>query len=112
MRDNARFWTFIHGSPVKLTLREGGSVVWELSGRTDEGWRSEWETWRLRDGVVEHEHGADERDCDGRFERTGDASCPIHKLHDGYVLGDGITFPKWEQGDSSQRDHSAEAAGY
>jgi hypothetical protein len=111
---NVRFWEFINGSHVKLTLRPKQRLAWDQFERTDEGWSQSGETWELSaDGLaLERESFSDGVDCDGRLSR-GNSSI---------ASADPFTFipcyqfagkrPDWQDGDGWQRDQFAEAAGY
>jgi hypothetical protein len=107
-----KFWTRSNGSAVRLTLRDGQFLSHENGGPTDEGYESHYETWSLDGDVVTLDYGADGRDCDGRISTHGTAHCPVDRLASGAINDQGIRFPAWIFGESSQRDYSAEAAGY
>lgn len=111
---NARFWTIIHNSPVKLTLRPGQSVTHIEQGATDEGYRYSGCTWSLGDGIVQCAWGSRETDCDGRHENSGETYAPIYALRRGSEdsVSPGVVYPAWERGEHWQRDHAAESAGY
>ena len=114
MRGNARFWVWVNGDACKLTIEPGGSLHHWSGGRTEEGWSSEAERWRLsEDGeTVERESTSDGRDCDGRLTQYMDLECKAVDLAAGHDAGDGVKFPAWERVSESQRDEYAEAAGY
>jgi len=108
---NARFWTYINGGPVKLTLHPGQRLTWGKWERTDEGWSSEAYTWTHEEQWVSLQWCDDGVDCDGRMRRGGKSFVPLTSLHAGNTM-DGITYPAWREKDSWQRDYQAEAAGY
>lgn len=108
---NARFWIFVHGSDVKITLRPGDEVQYSHSQDTDEGWRRESRVYTFDGVFVRNESHSRERDCDGLMEHFGEYLCHVDNLKDGPNI-DGIGFPAWEKERESQRDHSAERAGY
>lgn len=122
---NARFWVYINGGPVKLTLKPGQRLEWSEAHTTDEGWSSESHTWEYEDNfVIEHiEH--DGCDCDGRLTRVSSWLCNVELLTSGQQpfwtdelsasereLWDEVVYPLWERVSSSQRDYAAEAMGY
>jgi hypothetical protein len=102
---------------VRLTA-DTPIVQWGDSARTDEGWSSWYEEYRLTpDGVVV-EGGTDGRDCDGRLATFGRSFCPHDKLAsvkpyrcDGEDPPD-IMLPEWSEVSRGQRDYAAEAMGY
>ena len=109
---NARFWTFAHGSYVKVTVPIGATLHWSTCCKTDEGYSAEMETWSNDGFTLSRESGSDGRDCDGRLSSYCETRCPIADLQAGYRDENGIAFPQWELIDESQRDYAAEAAGY
>lgn len=112
---NARFWTYINGGPVKLTLEPGQAAYHHHGERTDEGWASESTQWTHEDGGVRREWTTDGRDCDGRLTRHGADFCPLDQLHDLInTTGEDSTihWPDWQRESAGQRDEYAEAAGY
>jgi hypothetical protein len=113
MPTNARFWTLRHGSPVQLTIRPGESLTTHRYTPTDEGYDSETCTYEHTGDDVVCFWSTDGRDCDGRLSSEGVSICAITDLHAGYAEPElGITWPKWRDGGSSQRDYAAEAMGY
>jgi hypothetical protein len=122
---NARFWVYINGGPVKLTLKPGQKLEWSEAHMTDEGWRSEYHSWEHGGDFVWSSMNCLELDCDGRLDRYGDWSCPLENLKSGHVVTpwDGasreevecyadVVYPEWQKESASQRDYAAEAAGY
>lgn len=109
----ARFWTLAHGSPVKLTLRPGQKLTFGYADRTDEGWTTYGETVTHAGDVVlcdRYDYGVD---CDGRSSQESLSSCPLPELMAGNADFDtAIVWPAWRRESASQRDHTAEAAGY
>ena len=81
---NARFWTFIHGSYVKLTLTPGQELEHWSSSAHEEGWSSEETTWRHSGDVVERYWRSAGSDCDGRTSRTGADECAVGKMRTGF----------------------------
>lgn len=110
---NARFWTYLNGSPVKLTMRPGQTVRHFSKGPTDEGWSSEAHTWHFDGFKVVHEGVEDGRDCDGRLTQCWGSVCAITDLRAGHRDDEnGLCYPEWKHVSASQRDEFAEAAGY
>lgn len=111
---NARFWTWLNGAYVKLTLKPGQTLSWGQGGPTDEGWSSVEESWELsEDGeVIVRECVTDGSDCDGRLTQgtTMIASADGATFCD--YAGDGHFRPDWQRDDAWQRDQYAEAMGY
>ena len=108
---NARFWIFIHGSDVKITLKAGEQLAHGWGTPTDEGWKREFREWTFDGEFVTEVVDTTERDCDGLMDHYGEYSCHVERLQSG-TLVDGNKFPVWKEGIQRQRDHAAEAAGY
>jgi hypothetical protein len=108
---NARFWVYLNGNPVKLTLRPGQTLLWSRCWRTDEGWDAEARHWSHDGDKIRLDWCTDGVDCDGRLREGGELSAALAHLHDGREV-DGITYPEWQQRDTWRRDYQAEAAGY
>lgn len=108
---NARFWQYINGSYVKLTLQHGQQLNWSNSEATDEGFSAEAYTWELDGEVVQMYHTTSGRDCDGRHSSEQDFFCFIDELYS-WIGTDGHMMPMWELEDYMNRDYSAEAMGY
>jgi hypothetical protein len=115
---NARFWVWYKSGWVKLTLtRKRPTVSLVECGATEEGGFYFTETFTLEGSVVYNEWYRDERDCDGRIERSGEVQCPTYQLNcidpcDEDFAREGHKLPAWDKLRREQRDHSAEAAGY
>lgn len=112
---NARFWDYVNGSNVRLTLRPGQSVRWS-SGivRHDEGWSSESREWAHTGNTVVSETSSSGRDCDGRLVQFGAAECSLDRLSAVPADEYGPSRPDWKRIKEAcgQRDYTAEAAGY
>jgi hypothetical protein len=112
---NARFWYFLNGSPVKITLHPGQSLEHYHGAPCDEGWSSEYHKFTHEGDGVTCEWQEDGRDCDGRLTTDGESFAPLSALRDGYVEdnGSGVVYADWQRSrPSSVRDEYAEAAGY
>jgi hypothetical protein len=112
---NVRFWDFINGGPVKLTLRPDQILRHYQSEPTDEGWRSEENSWEYiaAEGRVLSDYCSDGVDCDGRLSYGGQRYFYVFDASAGGEL-DGIRYPAWERVERNEwrRDWQAEAAGY
>ncbi|MBR0998800.1 hypothetical protein ABIF65_003718 [Bradyrhizobium japonicum] len=109
----ARFWHYHKSGAVKIKLRPGQTVHHSHGGRTDEGWHRESNAFQFDGRTVTVEWCNDGADCDGRLTRSGISHCAADRLTAGYHDTEtGESFPDWQEGESSQRDYAAEAAGY
>ena len=114
----ARLWVLHKGSPVRITLTaERPEASFGDAGRTEEGWYREGESLWLEKNdngltCVFSERWTGERDCDGRHSTRQRAFCPLYLLKAGYRESATVAFPVWNVSHASQRDYSAEAAGY
>ena len=111
---NARFWAWVNGAYVKLTLEPGQRLSWHKGECHDEGWSSLEESWELsRDGVwIEREWVSDGTDCDGRLTRGGEMLAKADGSTFMDYSGDGYFCPDWVDAAEWQRDQYAEAMGY
>lgn len=108
-----RFWHFSpSGEDVLIKIRKGQTLHHHYATQTDEGWHSETNVWHFDGRTLTSEWITDGRDCDGRLQQFGESFCSADNIRAGYVADDGTVYPKWEQGESSQRDYSAEAMNY
>lgn len=108
---NLKFWEYVNGSPVRLTLRPGQTLHWSKGGPDSEGWGRESICWKHTGTGVYTESFVEGRDCDGYSSRWADSFCPPEGLTSGASF-DGVTFPRWEDSTVECRDEYAEAAGY
>lgn len=124
---NARFWAYINGSAVKITLRPGQSLSWGRSNPTEEGYRYESYEWSHEGHVVRCECVDGGRDCDGVLEHSTGWFCYLGELLSGYrpYLTEGdlsdsliapcweeVIWPQWRRGHSETYDQHAQAMGY
>ena len=118
---NARFWTYVNGGWVKLTLEPGQFFEWHEGGPTDEGWDWTTHTWQSIGEYVSHITARNACDCDGRMEWANRYRAHVLALRNHlpytpalFPLGDNkpLLVPRWETISRSQRDHEAEKAGY
>ena len=97
---------------------ENPSVTIMSGGPTEEGYSRSTQTWSLdvECGCVRYSCDSTSRDCDGRHEDYSDFTCDFDKLaaleseQDGQPLP--FKLPAWTCTTKTQRDHTAEAAGY
>lgn len=102
---NARFWVYVNVGDVKLTLKPDQRLVHNEGGPCEEGYCFTQEVWEHTGRYVVRCLAMEAKDCDGRVEhfwRSRTSICDIPDDH----------RPDWEDEGSSQRDYSAEAAGY
>jgi len=115
---NVRFWEYINGSPVKLSLSAEQIINWSRLSPTDEGWAKEARTYEYaEDGMVTLLIVTEEKDCDGRIKTVWEGYfdpreerelLPAEKAAD-YP---GLPIPVWHEKKRRQRDYTAEAMGY
>ena len=117
----ARFWVYVNGGPVKLTLYPGQRLRHGAGRRATMRAGPQWtRTWEYQNGIVSRSWCNDGRDCDGRLTRYGQDQCPLDRLQErepcaeGSLPGtfDGVLWPDWQETDAGQRDEYAELAGY
>jgi len=108
---NARFWAYINGSNVKITIEPGRSLHRYVAYPHDEGWSSLYERWTHEGDKVVREIYTDGRDCDGRFQSSRTMHCMLDDLADIHEIS-GENYPAWTTDGSSQRDYAAESMGY
>jgi hypothetical protein len=103
---------------IYLQLVVGESRSFHYKGDHEEGWWSRQETYEF-DGVVVRSYiETDGTDCDGRMQRFSEFHCAVSDLatmigwYNGREDVSAPRMPAWESGPKSQRDHTAEAAGY
>ena len=113
----ARFFAWINGGWVKITLNPGESFTHETGGPDEEGWSRNSTTWTYDGWCVHREYTSEGRDCDGRHASGGEDFCDVNNLT-AYVDEydpEMPHLPKWER-DSQSRDWNydqyAEMAGY
>ncbi len=110
---NARFWVWVCDGWVKLTLRPDQTLSHAMSAPTDEGWESKSTIWTHQGDRVSQYSERASRDCDGLCDSQCETSAPLSAL--AAIEGsepDDPCRPDWREIRSSQRDYSAEAAGY
>lgn len=111
MATTARFWDWVNGGWVKITLRAGQVLSRTYGGPTDEGYSRTWERWEFDGAEVEYECCTEGRDCDGRHESGCTVVAWVSELAI-RIEGHALPIPNWRKESAHQRDHTAEAAGY
>ena len=76
----ARFWDYVNGEPVKVSLDYGQALCWGQSRPDEEGWGAEWLRWEHRGKDVFRIFVSAGRDCDGRYEKETRTLCPVERL--------------------------------
>ncbi len=110
---NARFWFFNHNLEwTKLTLKPGQVLRWHKAWSHEEGWSSVGEEFTHEGDYVRWRAVDDGRDCDGRLTQYRELTCPLTQLREPVRYTPDYLLPAWEELDRSQRDYTAEAAGY
>ncbi len=114
---NVRFWAYVNGGPVKVTLKPGQKLEHNVGGPTDEGWHSESTSWEYPadEEAVYRCWCSDGRDCDGRLTRGGEDRCESGRLSCGYDDPEdaGVVYPAWDEvRDHGVYDEYAQASGY
>jgi hypothetical protein len=117
---NARFWIWINGDWVKLTIKPGQRLEHYTSEAHEEGWSSEGNTWTHEGTHVVSTVDTDGSDCDGRMSWGCTVHCGMDYLaahREENEVRNGVSEwrpprPEWERGEEFRRDYQAEAAGY
>jgi len=121
---NARFTTYLHGSPVTITLRPHQPIEWRTGGPDEEGYSYSRIIYEFDGEYVTASEENASSDCDGRHSSHSRRSCPVGLLKarrwedDTWVDGVGVVvksvtmLPEWREDEHGQRDYFAEAAGY
>ncbi len=121
-KPTARFWEWINGGWVKLSLRPGTHAEVYSSERHEEGHSWESQVWDYEgDGTVEYCRNSGGTDCDGRHGNHDEYHCALDRLfaQEPYQPNPGEDWatppsgqPAWGRGNCTQYDHNAELAGY
>jgi hypothetical protein len=112
MARNARFWEWVNGAWVKITLRPEQELTHCTTARTDEGFHGAADTWTHDGDSVSRTVATWGRDCDGRYEHEYTACCDLNRLAAAEGYEGQPKRPDWQDERQWQRDHTAEAAGY
>lgn len=115
LRPNFRFWQFVNGGWVKLTLRPLQRLTHHEFGRDEEGYAHTVETWDLNEAatVCGYQSHFEGRDCDGRISRywVGEFDRRTGTYVPAYAAP-GLVRPDFVELSRRQRDYSAEAMNY
>ena len=115
---NKRFWARVNVGWVKLVLAPSKSHQHMEGGPTEEGYSYEWTTWAWDGALLTRDFYSRSQDCDGPLERWEEQVMVDWQYAMDWGSGtlkkrpDGMMVPVWEQMNSRQRDHYAEAMGY
>jgi hypothetical protein len=108
----ARFWFYINGGFVKLSIYHVQRLRHMTGGHDEEGYSFTEREFTYHNGVVTIHQYTSARDCDGPLEtwvtRTSDIN-NIQLVKDGECQRKTLGFTLQK---SHQRDHYAEAMGY
>ena len=110
---NRRFWVYVNGDCVKLTLHPDQELRWWVGGLTDEGYHHEHHQWSWHEEGVERYYVSDGKDCDGRLSHSLEGFCPTDQLMwDTCSLSEEVLLPHWEQRRHEVYDENAQAMNY
>lgn len=73
-----RFNYYFDGGGRKVTLKPGESVTFSFRRATDEGFTGESVTLSLESRVIVERYLSEGRDCDGRYQSSGERQCPVY----------------------------------
>lgn len=114
-----RFWEWVNGSPVKITLYLHKPLDWGQAWGHEEGWSSKSCRWELTTDSIVRTSGTDGRDCDGRLStttvctaKTTELAVVLPHYAPDRELHPGMMFPDWDKIDSRQYDEYAEMMNY
>jgi hypothetical protein len=117
----ARFWTWLNDGWVKISVPIDKPMTWGKSWNNGEGYSCEHNTWEWDGSHLTENSGYSGTDCDGRHssqsnrfvepERIKSVQCFAWWDNEKFPIL-GMFMPDWTEGKRSQRDYSAEAAGY
>ena len=130
---NARFRVWLNDQWVMLTLKPLQTLEWHYWHRDEEGYSAAWYKWEWQGAFIVESVYSEGRDCDGKVSRGDISRCHYLALNADPVLdwtawneqwsrpgphieaplpSPGMFKPAWKTVESTQRDFSAEAAGY
>lgn len=115
LRRTARFWEFINGDLVKISLKYGQELTWTNFHQHEEGYSSEVITWKFIGGSspqVIRISSTRSTDCDGRYSGEFEEFCLFIELRGLSVEGEDQCFPEWQKVKELRRDYSAERMNY
>ena len=106
-----RFWTFVNGSPVKISVKPNKFCSWYKYERTEEGFSTTSISWEWRENAVEQNTAIRARDCDGPVTFEDRYLLTADRVKAGNLY-EGIRYPEWKKMCECQQDLYAERAGY
>lgn len=112
-----RFWVYVNGGYVRLTLPPGGKVIAHVKcdDAEGEGFSRNVQTWERHPemhGFALRKVTEKGRDCDGGYSFGYQMVCAYDRLARILCMFTGHHTPDWQPAESEQRDYAAEAAGY
>jgi hypothetical protein len=108
----ARFWVWYGSGAVRIKLRKGQELSCVEGGPTDDGYSYTGHTWAFDGEEVTYTTATNARDCDGVMHYDAVNYCPLSDLQAVADEETSLRFAGWHTRSHSQRDFSAEAAGY
>jgi hypothetical protein len=109
---NARFWHYVNGGLVKITIKPGQELSHSTSEQHDEGYSFQAASWRYDGAHVQRECTGGGKDCDGFISYSYDAICSVDKLHTDWNKYSEVYYPTWQNTDARQYDQYAEMMNY
>jgi hypothetical protein len=108
-----RFWHYHNPNdgPVLIKLRAGQELSHTYAWNNGEGWSRESNYWSFDGQTLSVTVSRSGRDCDGWHEWNQESHCDATQAQSGPAY-DGVTYPEWCNGLTSQRDQYAESMGY
>jgi len=107
--NRVRFWVWIHGSWVRLTLEPGQCLEHHYQQTTDEGWVALSHSWIYDGELLRVVVCCDGRDCDGRLTT-------YRSLYaDPESIGQRPSWhpaPRWIEESMTVEDETAQAMNY
>lgn len=112
---NARFWLWVNGGWVKVTLKPATSLRWGESHATEEGYHFERISLEYDGDTVYFEEYYGGRDCDGELENTIQYACALENLRsDPHEINafEVIDRPVWKKQSHRVYDQYAQMMNY
>lgn len=113
-KTTARFWIMHNDDWCRVALRDGDSIELYRREEYDDGRSHTWTHYQREGDVITCDIQIEASDCEGRTEQSFEVSTTLTQLESAEPDPD-YDFPPrpvWQPVDYSQRDHTAEAAGY
>lgn len=109
---NARFWEYVNGSLVKITMRPDQTMNWGERHSTDEGWHGTSKSWEYDGLTVYHTYVSEGRDCDGELSETLSFECALELLQSETWYDGETPKPRWEKLGHRVYDQYAQMMNY